>query len=468
MRRQRPARVRLAFWQRRVPPAPVAPPSKWDKWLVYCRVGALVGAVLLLLVSFVPFATEATAPNEGGDISITVEFYTAFEHGGGFITWDFSPATANILRDRVDFNRDGNVSDSEVFGYTGSIDAVLSQDVLVLRNFELAGVRIDTQSGLVGEPVNGSAHAHVRFTFSGQWAQRDADIVLGGDRLATIGFAGNLTPGMRIHERTVIIDGGMASFSGGAHVMRVPAGVAAVATGSWIEGETSDLPRVHFSLFSPVDNSLLLLVPLAIAYFIGVGGARREREATGQARVEPFHKALSAGFLLLLVAYFAAVPGLVMWGAGVLLGIGALLFAYRIYPAERRPDDWKPPQPKPAAEEAPGSDWAPVADERIPLDEAPPAMVDPMPLSEMSRTPSGPDMVPAIAPPTREGRPKIVVSSQPRPAAAAPPPPDEPAREAAPPPKKVRCPGCKMMFEAGGKRPINVTCPHCGRRGVLR
>ena len=462
------APVRLAFWQKRVPPAPVAAPSTWDKWLRWGRIAALVVALLLLLFSIVPFTLEATAPNEGGDISITVEFYTAFEHGGGFVTWDFAPAASNTLRDRVDFNRDGNVSDGEVFGYTGSIDTILTQDVLVLRNFELGGVKIDAQSGLVGEPVTSSARAHVRFTFSGQWAQRDGDIELGGDRLAAIGFAGDLTPGMVVHERTVFVDGGLASFGGGAHVIRVPAGIAGVATGTWQEGGTSNLPTVHFSLFSPVDNSLLLLIPLAIGYFIGVAGARREREATGQARVEPFHKALSAGFLLLLVAYFAALPGLLVWAGGVLLGLGALLFAYRIYPADRRPQEWQPPSLRePDEVEAPQSEWATVVDEGAPPRDAPPAMVDPMPFSDLPRAPSGPETVPRIAPPTREGRPKIVVSSQPRPAAGAPPaeaPGPAPAATA----KKVRCPGCKMMFEAEGPRPLHVTCPHCGRRGVLR
>jgi hypothetical protein len=273
---------------------------------------------------------------------------------------------------------------------------------------------------------------------------------------------------MTVHERTVLIDGGLASFSGGARIVRVPAGIAAVATGTWTEG-TSSLPQVHFSLFSPVDNSLLLLIPLAIAYFIGVAGARREREATGQARVEPFHNALSAGFLLLLVAYFAALPGLVVWGAGVAMGIGALMFAYRVYPADRRPEEWQPPARKveehPGAEEAPG-DWAPVGEGAPPSGELAPAMVDPMPLAEMPRAPAGPDSVPTIEPPTREGRPKIVVSSAPRP--QVPPPEEPPAVAPDTAPKKIRCPGCKMMFEAAGTRPIHVRCPHCGRRGVLR
>lgn len=463
--------MRLAFWQRKTPKGPTAS-SPWDRWLTWSRWGALALAAILLVATVVPLMSDFSAPNEGGDISITTEFYTAFERGGGFISWDYSVAASQVLRARMDTDNSSTISDGEMFVYGSTLDDALTQGVLVLRNFEIAGVRIDSQRGVVGEPVNSPARAHVRFTFSGQWAQRDSDIILGGDSLARLGFAGNLTPGMTIRERTVIIEGGLASFSGisgNTHVMRVPAGVMVVATGSWTETGES-LPRIHFALFSPLDNSLVLLLPLGIALFIGVGGARRERDATGQPRVQRFHAALSAGFLLLIAAYFAAAPGLIVWVAGVGFGAASLMMAYRVYPADKRPEDWRPPQPVAEededAEEAPSRDWAPVVDEKSDG----PAMVDPIAAAEEGRTPLGPEPTPVKETPSHDRAPRIFVSSQPKPEASVAPAPVDaaPAAPAAPPPTKIRCPGCKMMFEATGPRPLHVVCPHCGRRGVLR
>jgi hypothetical protein len=206
---------------------------------------------------------------------------------------------------------------------------------------------------------------------------------------------------------------------------------------------------------------------MGVALFIGVGGARRERDATGQPRVEAFHRALGAGFLLLVAAYFAAAPGLLLWAAGIGFGVGGLMMAYRVYPADRRPDDLKPPAQAPA--EAGEAGWVPVQDGPEP-DGSPraSATVDsgaPIPLAQ---APLGPPAEAPAPPAARERSPRILVSSQPRAEAAAPKLEPAAAPEPAPAARKVRCPGCKMMFEAAATRPLHVTCPHCGRRGVLR
>ncbi len=43
--------------------------------------------------------------------------------------------------------------------------------------------------------------------------------------------------------------------------------------------------------------------------------------------------------------------------------------------------------------------------------------------------------------------------------------PPAPAPE---PQAKVRCPKCKETFEWAKRRPVQVECPHCGVKGLLR
>jgi len=490
--------VRLTFWRKQKDAGRAAPPSPYDRWLSWARIAALVAAFALFALTVVPLAGDFSARNEGGDINVTVEFYTAFERGGGFITWDFSPGSARILRERIDGNADGIVDDSELYVHTQRMDAQLTSEVLVIRNFEMGGIRVEGQRGLSGELVNSSAPAYLQFKMAGQWAERDADIPLFGDSLAAIGYGGNVSQGERIHERTLIIDGGLATFtssSGHARVLRVPAGVLVVATRDYTSASSpgSFAPDVHFARFSAVDSSLVLLAPLALAYFIGVAGARRERQATRQPRVEPFHQALNAGFLLLLASYFAAVPGILFWIAGVVFGVGALMLAYRVYPADRRPEDWQEPTPQAARPKT--DDWAPVDGSPEEPSARPAAMVDVGAMLDKAHGPLDPGGTPQPAPSAppsgmedaRQLLPKAVTpldlpdDDTPRPdgrvVPARPSPPGRVALQQAQAPAaapagsaatRVRCPGCKHYFEARGARPLSVTCPHCGRRGVLR
>jgi hypothetical protein len=497
--------VRLAFWRRQDDEGlPRAPPTPYDRWLFWARVGALLLAAVLLAFSFGLVALGGTAQNEGGDINITAEFYTAFENGGGFITWDFSPSAAHTLRDRLDTSpRDGVVNDTEVKAYSDNIEATLERSVGTLRNFEIGGVQPQGQRGLSGVSVNSSEPAHFQVKFAGQWAQRDIDIPMANDvlpgvegGLSVLGLAGNLTGGERIHERTSIIAGGVATFSadsGDAHIVRVPGGTMAVVTRDYtaLDPRGAGTPDLRFERFSALNSSFTLLAPLAIAYFIGLVGARRERDATHQATVEPFHKALSAFFLLLLAAYFAAAPGLLLWGGGIAFAVGALFLSYRVYPAERRPDEVEPGRPR--AVVAPADEWSQVEGASEAPAAAPAALDQVVALLDKAHGPLDPRS--ATAPASQEGPSSLAAFREmlpkavsplslpeddiPRPDGRAAPPrsgPEGPptAKSAPAPPTpeapttRVRCPGCKHHFEAEGHRPLSITCPHCGRRGVLR
>jgi len=498
--------VRLLFWRREKEAGSRAPPTPYDRWFVWGRIGALLGALILLAASVAPVGLGGTAPNEGGDINVTVEFYTAFEKGGGFITWDFAPSAAQTLRARIDLNRDGLITDDELRPYSENIEFTLERTVAVFRHFEIAGVQPQGQRGINVEAVNSSQPAHFQVKFAGQWAESDGDIAMSSDffpslgyGLAAIGYNGTVSNGERIHERTVLIAGGLATFtaySGNARVVRVPGGTIAVVTHDYTQGSASGAgtPDLRYERFSGLSSSFLLLAPLAIAYFIGVAGARRERDATRQPMVEPFHRALSAGFLLLLAAYFAAVPGVVVWIACVGFAVGALFMAYRVYPADRRPDELEVGLPR--AARAAADEWSPVegVEEEAPANPA--AMAQAVALLDKAHGPLDPKSsrepslqpVPATLATARQMLPKAVSpldlpdGDTPRPdgrlvpARSGPPPPPTakpvaPARApAAPavPTTRVRCPGCKHYFEAQGARPLSVTCPHCGRRGVLR
>ncbi len=495
--------MRLAFWRRQDDERlPRAPPTPYDRRLFWARVGALLLALLLLALSVGPVALGATAPNEGGDINITVEFYTAFESGGGFITWDFSPSAARILRERLDSTAPfGFVSDFEVKAYSDTIESTLERTVGTLRNFQIGGVQPQGQRGLSGVDVNSSEPAHFQVKFAGQWAERDIDIPMANDilpgvdgGLAVLGFAGALTT-ERIHERTMIIAGGLATFSAfssNSHVVRVPGGTIAVVTRDYTAGDASGAgtPDLRFERFSALNSSFTLLAPIAIAYFVGLVGARRERDATRQATIEPFHKALSAFFLLLIAAYFAAEPGIAIWGGGIAFAVGALFLSYRMYPADRRPDDLETSRPR--AVTAPADEWSQVEGGEEESPAAPAAVLQAVALLNKAHGPLDPksatepasqtgavslaaarDLLPkAVSPlslpeddiPRPDGRtapPREGPQAPPAPKPVAPPGP-------AAPKTRVRCPGCKHYFEAEGTRPLSITCPHCGRRGVLR
>ena len=460
--------MRLAFWRKGTRVALGPPRTQLEKWLGWTRMVALVAALGLLAFSIGSLLIETSAPNAGGDINVKVEFYTAFEKGGGFITWDFSPSAAAVLRARLDVSGNGVVSDDEVFAYAGMIKDALVRDVLVLRNFEIGGARMDAQVGLVGEALNSSAPAQVHATFSGKWADRDFDMLLGGTspNLASIGYIGPLK-GEVVHEETVIVDAGIATIqagSGNSHGLRLPGASVVAASGSWsnTSGDVG-LPTAHFSRFSAVESAVLLLLPMGVALFLGLGGARRESEATGQRRVERFHRALSALFILLIAAYIAALPGVVVWAGGIGLGVGGLLLAYRVYPADIRPEDVRPPAPK-AAEPEPeesADDWPKIMVSAPPGERATGPMVEVLPAALLPQAPVAPEPVP---PPAERAPRTPRPPPEPKPSAPAP---AEQAPSAAPM-KRIRCPGCKTMFEVAATRPLNVPCPHCGRRGVLR
>lgn len=497
--------LRGLFWRKPSEAVPAAPPTPYDRWLLCARLGAWGAAVLLIATSLVPLGLIWAAANEGGDINITTEFYTAFERGGGFLTYDFSQSAAQTLRARIDQggNRNGLVDDAEFFNFQGALKENV-KGLLVVRGFQLGGARLDEWKGFNGVQVNASEGAHLHLTISGYWVEHDAEFALSRGPLVTVAY-GNLTGGERIHERTVIINGGLATMipeSGQGRTLRVPGGLVLVSLHSYGASALSDTvgPDVGFVRFSVLDSSLLLLAPLVIAYFLGVAGARREQEATRQSRVVPFHRALSALFLLLLVAYLAGIMGPVIWGGGIALGLGGLLLAYRFYPADRRPETDARVAPAASARSAAGSagsdaafqsssaaaqgegaaGFAAVAarlsrahtpletpDARAKLPEIPwpglaaaremtPEAVSPLELPDRDTPrPEGREAPPVGGSPAGRGAPPPV-------ARKAPQAPDAPAAI------RVRCPGCKHYFQAQGKRPLSVACPHCGRHGVLR
>jgi len=495
--------LRLLFWRKPSDPAPAAPPTPFDRWLLYARLGAWAATALLLAVTIVPLGLEWSAANEGGDINLTTEFYTAFERGGGFLTYDFSPTAAKVLRDRIDSDRNGLVDDREFFEYQNALKEKV-RGLLVVRSFQLGGARVDEWRGFNGVAVNASDPAHLHITISGYWVEHDADVTLSRGPLVTIAY-GNLTGSERIHERTVVINGGLATLtpsSGSARMLRVPGGVVVVSTHDYPAAAANDStsPDVRFVRFSVLDSSLVLLAPLSIAYLLGVAGARREQEATRQARVVPFHRALSALFLLLLIVYFGGILGPIVWGGGVALGVAGLLLAYRFYPAERAPGAdlgaplATPGRPTPEAPGA-GAEWESV---RAPDENAAAAgIAAAAAMLSRAHTPLGspearaklPEPPSAGLAAAREMMPKAVTPLElpdedtPRPggreaaplggasspqASPSPAPSPGPSAPAAPASIRVRCPGCKHYFEAQGTRPLSVTCPHCGRHGVLR
>lgn len=498
--------------RRRAPEGPQAGPTPYDRWMRWGRIAALALAAALALLSLVPPALDATAQNSGADVNVTAEFYTVLDGGGGYLTWDFAPGAASRLRGAIDTDTDGRVSEAEFNTYQQSVDRDLDRSVLVLRNFEIAAVRVVEQQGFVGVGVADEAPAHLKVIMNGKWAGRDLDIPLVGGGAVEVAYLAPQNTD-RVRERTVVVAAGVSSFgplSGEARAPRVPAGsvVVHVEEYAWGDrGAAQAAPDVRFERFSVLDSTLLLLVPLSIAYLLGVRRTRREQEASGSGRVGPFHDLLGAGFLLLVVAYFAGVPGLALWVGGVGFGVAGLWAAYRLYPegtAQAPPtrsrraaaadadggrlDDmlamlpgahapvggragaFQPPPaagsdsgwglPQAPAAEVPdpaGSNggplrapeeaaWAPV-----PQDEWPPA--DP---PAAGRQPGSPPVPPA-------GRVQAGPAVRPagtRTAPAAAPP--------APSPTRVRCPACRHLFAATGPRPLSVECPHCGRAGVLR
>ncbi len=477
--------MRLLFWRKPHDPGPTAPPTPFDRWLLYARLGAWGLTALLFAATILPLTFDLSAANDGADINLKTEFYTAMEKGGGFLTYDFSPSAAKVLRQRVDTNGDGLVDDREFLDYQNALKENV-KGLLVVRSFQITGARVDEWSGLTGSRVNDTAPAHVHLTIGGIWVEHDADVALSRGPLVTVAF-GNLTGTERINDRTVIINGGLATMtptSGNARTLRVPGGIVLVSSYSYAASAWNDTaqPDVRFIRFSVLDSSLLLLAPLAIAYFLGVGGARREQEATRQARVVPFHRALSALFLLLLIVYFGGIMGPVIWGGGIALGVGGLMAAFRFYPADRRPEPLpgasvSAPAPEAAAEGGTGAGWEPVAvhEESAAASgiAAAAALLSrahtPLEIPDASRTlprALSPLDLPDGDTPRPEGREAAKPSVRaPLNLAAAKGPEADPG---APAPLRIRCPGCKHYFEAQGSRPLSVTCPHCGRRGVLR
>lgn len=476
-----------------------APPTPFDRWFVVGAWASLAVAVLLLAVAILPVGLVWAEPNTGADVNITAEFYTAFEGGGGYITWDFSTLASQTLRARIDSVGDGNgfVSPGEYQAFQGDVNDAFEKDVLVFRNFEVAAVRVVEARGLAGVPVNATDLGHLKLIMNGQWAQRDSDIRLANDA-ALARVYGNLTNSERVRERTLIISAGGSTFTSSmaeARVLRVPGGsvVAAVLDYSPSTRGAVQNPAVHYGRFSFVDSTLILLAPLAIAYFVGVRAPRLEQEASRQRRVVPFHRMLSNAYLLLVVSYFAGAPAPALWGAGLAFGALGLYLSFRFYPEEPAPDrllsadDLRRPPASPKFDEEDASGELPAGSmarpqtalEFLPEAVGPlerpddaarmPALPNPALAQARDLLPSAvtPLDLPEEATPRPEGRAKSVAPAPPAPR-AAPAPGPAPKAPAAPPKTQVRCPGCKHHFEAEGRRPLSITCPHCGRHGVLR
>jgi len=252
---------------------------------------------------------------------------------------------------------------------------------------------------------------------------------------------------------------------------------------------------------------------MAIAYLLGVRGPRVEQEAARQRRIVPFHAAMAAGFWLLMVAYFAGVPGIAIWVAGAGFGALGMWSAYQFYPSNvpfdtlERPVGAKPDRRRngertATADEAlamMGAAYGPVGSASAggaPSPAGGPAPASAYDALAMLDAAHGP-LEPAPEPnsdSTAASAQKAQVGAQPlalpdddtqRPAGRAwspPPPGSRPAKAPAPTPAPkpaapatpelprsvIRCPGCRHQFEAVGQRPLPVTCPHCGRKGLLR
>lgn len=480
----------MRLFGRRREAAEVAPRGPYDRYLRGGHFAALGAGALLVVLAVVPPVLDASAPNSGGDIHITTEFYTAFDQGGGHITWDLSPNAARTLRQRLDNpnytfpdgrkmggNGNGFVEEREAGAFLSSLDAVFERAVLVMRNFEIQKVSVEEQRGIAGEWVDNSTEPlHVKLLLAGRWASRDADVSLAFDA-ALISFYGYPVGSEAVRERTLIIAGGVSSFTASslnARTIRAPAGSVVVNVRAFTGNLSAPPPPdVHFSLLSPIDSTLVLLAPLAIAYLAGVRGARRVNEVSGLARIVPFHNALGSAFLLLLASYFAGIPGLVIWIGGATLGGGGMVAAMRWYSPESA-----------AAHAAAGQPTAPppLDEEDFPgdpeLDDATvaPLLLKVQALQAPPPAPVAPPAPPATAPSApwspKSAAPSASFSAPPPPApAAAPAAPALPLSQSAPPksPKtKVRCPGCKNFFSAEGPRPLHITCPHCAKKGVLR
>jgi len=439
------------------------------------RWAALASAALMAALSLVPPALEAGAANEGADVNVTAEFYTVLDGGGGYITWDFAPTSAARLRASIDADGSGTVDEPEYSAYQSGVDAQLERNVLVVRNFEITAVRVEEQRGLAGEAVDSGAPAHLKVILSGSWAAKDADIPLVGGGALSAAYPG-LQAGERVRERTIVVAAGFSSFgasSGEARTPRVPGGSVVVHTETYVAPlpPAAAAPDVRFERFSAAGSTLLLLVPLVVAYYLGVRRPRIEQESSGRPRSAPFHHLLAAGFLLLAVAYFAGTPGLAMWVAGVGFGVVGLWATYRIYPLEAPADGDRGAAPG----REPGL-GAPEAGEsaRNPGVEAVMAM-----MGEAHRPVGEPSAEDEWAPaeageeesaPEPQARPAVGEPWTPRPAAKATPraPPAALATGSVAAVSLVRCPTCRHQFEAAGRRPLAVACPHCGKRGVLR
>lgn len=492
--------------RRRAPEGPQAGPTPYDRWMRWGRVAALAMAVALAALSLVPPALDAAAVNEGADVNVTAEFYTVFDGGGGYLTWDFAPAAASRLRASMDTDGDGQVGEAEFNAYQQGVDQGLERTVLVLRNFEIAAVRVIEQQGFVGVAVDAPTAAHLKVIMNGKWAGRDTDIPLVGGGAVEVAYP-SPSGTERVRERTVVVAAGLSSFgplSGQARAPRVPAGAVVVHVEEyrWADRAAAQAaPDVRFERFSVLDSTLLLLVPLAVAYTLGVRRTRREQEASDRGRVGPFHDLLGAGFLLLAVSYFAGVPGVALWPAGIGFGVAGLWVAYRLYPvgegASRLAGRRKSEQPGPDAQLDHMMSMLPEA--HAPVGDAAERFAPPPAAASKSgwgvardpaegaphRAAEGPNGGPHRPVEDARGWPPVPaddwepVAARPPGAGPAPPesrreaqvPPPPPKRPAAPPAApevRVRCPGCRHLFAASGTRPLSVRCPHCGRTGVLR
>jgi hypothetical protein len=451
-------------WKRRAAPTAVAPPTPYDRWMKLAHAACLGLAVLLLALSIIPAILDAASANDGADINITTEFYTAGDGGGGYVTWDFNGRAASAFRARIDAagNGDGNVSDQELANFAGGVDSTFERQVLVFRHFEILAVRIFELRGISTVPVNDSAPAHLKMVINGHWLDQEGDITQANDAALHVVY-GNLSGWETVRERTLTISGAGSTFTPiftHARVLRVPGGSLVVDVQNYGSGssETGSEAALHFARFNPSDSSFVLLVPLAIAYFLGIRAPRREQEASGHRRIAPLHNALSAAFLLLIAAYFAGVYGLGIWAGGIALGVAGMLLSYKLYPAGQVPAQWAPvelPPDEPALDSlAAGTDPALWTSAQAPSNEpTAPRLESSRPLERPQEAWRAPPPVPAS------------------PASARPAAPQGPAPRAAAPAAAtttIRCPACKHQFEAQGQRPISITCPHCGRRGVLR
>ncbi len=487
---------------------PPAEPTPVDRWLNLARWSALGAALLMGAFSLIPPALDAGAANEGADINVTTEFYTVVDDGGGYITWDFSPAASAKLRRWVDTDENGQVDQPEMLAFESNIDARLEHGVLVLRNFEIAAVRVVEQRGFIGEDVNSTAPVHLKVIMNGRWARHDQDIPLVSGGTVLVVYP-DLAPAERVRERTIIVAAGVSSFGGlsfETRTPRVPGGSLVVHEESYSGAELNSAvgtPDVRFERFSVLNSTPVLLVPLLLAYLLGVRQPRLEQEASRRPRFVPFHKLLSAGFLLLVVLYFAGIPGVALWIGGVSFAAGGLWSAYRIYPSEgshadgparRTPDGGRSARSLP--DSSPGGATADAAlallgDAHRPVGR-PASRGEWMSVPEGKENqadqgaaiPASPEGAPASgatqrsagshplrdketpAPPVRSRQPAV---RQSHPKAEAPATQQEgDLSETGMSRSLVRCPRCKHQFEAVGLRPIQVSCPHCGRSGLLR